>query len=301
MLESKFEVASDTMNTTMNRLKYLLNCEIKYRSLIDGISAINFHENRVGNEMLITLCNGRPLCPEFSELAAELAEELGVKAVLGRAKKECVLSSNTTDASISEVMNIYNNNEIIKTITYLQPEGSFSNPNGDIAELTANWLCDRMRQEEMKLQNRKFIEFYCGNANHGCYLSDYFTEVVGVEIDEELCKAAEKNLRNNGVSNFVIINKPAEDVAKRKYLYNFNDNDFLLVDPPRAGLDELTLSLVRQFKSVIYIACDARSLARDLKENGLGESHQVKYMAAFDHFPWHAEFLEVVCWLERKE
>ena len=99
----------------------------------------------------------------------------------------------------------------------------------------------------------------------------------------------------------MIIHKPAEEVAKRRHLYHFNEQDFLLVDPPRAGLDSLTLQLVREFQSVVYIACDARSLARDLREKGLGVSHRVQYMAAFDHFPWHAEYLEVVCWLEKKE
>jgi tRNA (uracil-5-)-methyltransferase len=158
-----------------------------------------------------------------------------------------------------------------------------------------------MRIENMKSQNRKFIEFYSGNANHSCYLAEYFTEVLGVEIDKELCNAATINLEMNGITNGVIINKPAEEVAKRRHLYHFDSNDFLLVDPPRAGLDTLTLGLVREFQSVIYIACDARSLARDLEEKGLGVSHTVKYMAAFDHFPWHAEFLEVVCWLEKKD
>ena len=151
----------------------------------------------------------------------------------------------------------------------------------------------------MKPQSRNFIDFYCGNANHGCYLSTYFNKVLGVEIDQELCRAAQVNFENNGILNGVVINKPAEEVAKRRHLYDFNEGDFMLVDPPRAGLDALTLQLVRGFRSVVYIACDARSLARDLGERGLGMSHCVKYMAAFDHFPWHAEFLEVVCWLER--
>jgi tRNA/tmRNA/rRNA uracil-C5-methylase (TrmA/RlmC/RlmD family) len=304
------------MNTVMENTKHQLNSSTKYAPLVEGISAINFHENREGTEMMITLCNGKPLCPDFPELAGQLADALGVKAVIGRAKKEKAISLSNNlicnNAFVTERMYIRSDNSLsvaatdaptppVRTMVYAQPEGSFSNPNGDIAELTANWLCDKMQREGMKAQNRKFIEFYCGNANHGCYLAEYFTEVLGVEIDRELCEAAKINFENNGIVNGVIINKPAEEVAKRRHLYAFNEKDFMLVDPPRAGLDSLTLQLVREFKSVIYIACDARSLARDLRANGLGESHDVRYMAAFDHFPWHAEFLEVVCWLERKE
>jgi hypothetical protein len=404
IINSKFEVASDTMNDVMDRTRLLLHSSTKYTPLIEGISAINFHENRNGNEMMITLCNGLPLCPNFPELASELASELRVKAVIGRARKEKLVSNNSSDDFVIESMKIRDVGSDVsggvssdvsgggdvsggvssdisgggdvsggvssdvsrgvssdvsrgvgvgvgvgsdvssdvsgdvsggvssdvsgsdvssgdvsgdgndgdddgvgkvhvpyRTIRYRQPEGSFSNPNGDIAEITANWLCHKMRIENMKSQNRKFIEFYSGNANHSCYLAEYFTEVLGVEIDKELCNAATINLEMNGITNGVIINKPAEEVAKRRHLYHFDSNDFLLVDPPRAGLDTLTLGLVREFQSVIYIACDARSLARDLEEKGLGVSHTVKYMAAFDHFPWHAEFLEVVCWLEKKD
>jgi len=313
-IDAKFEVASDSMNAAMDRTRHLLRSSPKYAPLIRGISAINFHENREGSEMLITLCNGQPLCPNFPELAGEMAAELNVKAVVGRARKEKAVSNNSTEDFVTESMQIVERNVdsgngnagdgaigmSIRTMKYTQPEGSFSNPNGDIAELTANWLCDKMRCESMKAQKRKFIEFYCGNANHGCYLAEYFTEVLGVEIDPELCSAARVNLEMNGIVNGEIINKPAEEVAKKRKLYQFDNRDFMLVDPPRAGLDTLTLGLVREFQSVIYIACDARSLARDLREKGLGESHEVKYMAAFDHFPWHAEFLEVVCWLERR-
>jgi tRNA/tmRNA/rRNA uracil-C5-methylase (TrmA/RlmC/RlmD family) len=324
------------MNVVMERTRRALNESGKYRSLIEGLSAVNFHENREGTEVVVTLCNGSPLAPHFAELSEELVREVGmsVKAVVGRARKEKVVSDNSKLDFVTETMHLFSppfspsptttttlrdttcddtatgttgdddmggGDDGGRTMTYVQPEGSFSNPNGDIAELTANWLCGKMRGEGMKAQQRKFVEFYCGNANHGCYLSNYFTAVLGVEIDPELCRAAEVNFTSNGITNGVIINKPAEEVARRRHLYSFSDQDFLLVDPPRAGLDPLTLSLVRHFRFVVYIACDARSLARDLRDRGLGESHRVVHMAAFDHFPWHAEFLEVVCWLERKE
>ena len=51
----------------------------------------------------------------------------------------------------------------------------------------------------------------------------------------------------------------------------------------------------------IIASAQARSLARDLGEKKLSETHRVKRLAAFDHFPWHADFLEVVCQLEKKE
>lgn len=304
MIKGYFDVASESMNNCMEVTKRLLNSE-RFSLLRSGLNAINFHENRNGTEILCTLCSGRPLPQCFSALAGELASELGIKAVIGRARKERVVSAQNgikDDAFVVEHMEVRcssKDEKVCRSLSYIQPEGSFSNPNADIAEVTANWLCDLMRRNNIKAQHRKFVEFYCGNANHGCYLADFFTQVIGVEIDNQLCAAARDNLKNNGIENGLIINKPAEEVARINHGFNFDHNDFLLVDPPRAGLDSLTLHMAKKFQSVIYIACDARSLVRDLREKDLGKTHKIKHMAAFDHFPWHAQFLEVVCWLEK--
>jgi tRNA/tmRNA/rRNA uracil-C5-methylase (TrmA/RlmC/RlmD family) len=48
-------------------------------------------------------------------------------------------------------------------------------------------------------------------------------------------------------------------------LYEFNFGA-VLVDPPRCGLDSLTLSLVASYDHVIYISCCPDSLMRDLTE-----------------------------------
>lgn len=53
-------------------------------------------------------------------------------------------------------------------------------------------------------------------------------------------------------------------------LSSAGEHGVVLVDPPRAGLDPDTLALVRRFRSIVYIACDARSLRRDLHDRGLG-------------------------------
>lgn len=71
--------------------------------------------------------------------------------------------------------------------------------------------------------------------------------------------------------------------------------DVVLVDPPRAGLDEATCHLVSRYPFVIYISCKPSSLARDLRI--LAKTHVVRATAFLDQFPYtkHAEvavFLE---------
>jgi hypothetical protein len=63
----------------------------------------------------------------------------------------------------------------------------------------------------------------------------------------------------------------------------------LLVDPPRAGLDEGTLSLLPDFDRVLYISCNPDTLKRDV--GAVADTFQVERMALFDQFPYthHAE------------
>ena len=321
-IETKFDIASESLQAIMNKLREALNEDDRFQSLREGrLSAVTFHENRKSTECVVTLWRGEPFREDFAKVSGLLAKEIGVKAIVGRTKGDRRVSNDSTEDFVVEEMEIKDNESGTgRVLRYKQPEGSFSNPNGDIAEMTANWLCRAMETDEIAAQTaRSFVELYCGNMNHGCYLAKYFPrgKVIGVERDENLCRAAEVNLEMNSIENRTIINAPAEIVARRFLSrlrkkkrgeeniegeeYPFTEKDFLLVDPPRAGLDEITLDLAREFKDIIYISCDARSLARDLGEKKLSETHRVKRLAAFDHFPWHADFLEVVCQLEKKE
>lgn len=212
-------------------------------------------------------------------------------------------------------------------LRYKQVEGAFSNPNGDVAEVTARWLHDAC--EDILLARNKrglgsgsapvstlpwLLELYCGNGNHAVSLSPRFGRVLAVEIEPRLVAAANENFAVNGVANATVTALPAETFARARTgtgcrgLLDGDDVDQLLadawrdgtvlVDPPRAGLDSDTLSLVAGFRSVLYVACDCAALARDLRST-LGETHEVRRMALFDHFPG-SRFCEVVVWLEAK-
>lgn len=150
------------------------------------------------------------------------------------------------------------------------------------------------------------VELYCGNGNHTCALASRFARAVAVEIEPTLVAAARENFKVNGVDNADVRALPAEvfsrdetDKVASEWLTNAETEGVILVDPPRAGCDEDTLRLVARFRSVLYIACDAASLVRDLNERGLAETHDVRRAALFDHFPY-SKFCEVVVWLEAK-
>ncbi|MGB2280530.1 MAG: tRNA (uridine(54)-C5)-methyltransferase TrmA, partial [Pseudomonadales bacterium] len=77
-----------------------------------------------------------------------------------------------------------------------------------------------------------------------------------------------------------------ERAFRRLQHIDLDDYQFgtVLVDPPRAGLDDNTLKLVQQFKRIIYISCNPVTLMANLQQ--LQETHQLQAKAMFDQFPY---------------
>jgi tRNA (uracil-5-)-methyltransferase len=71
----------------------------------------------------------------------------------------------------------------------------------------------------------------------------------------------------------------------------------VLVDPPRAGLDEGTIGLISGMEYIIYISCNPQTLARDLET--LTRTHEVMEAAMFDQFP-HTEHVESGVFLRKR-
>jgi tRNA/tmRNA/rRNA uracil-C5-methylase (TrmA/RlmC/RlmD family) len=74
-------------------------------------------------------------------------------------------------------------------------------------------------------------------------------------------------------------------------------SDLVVVNPPRAGLDESVSRLLdvpgAVHKSLIYISCDPATLARDLSRL---PSFEIRSLHCFDMFPQTAH-VETVCQL----
>ena len=58
----------------------------------------------------------------------------------------------------------------------------------------------------------------------------------------------------------------------------------LLVDPPRSGLDDTTLTLAKQFDNILYISCNPLTLRENVI--ALQASHALTALALFDQFPY---------------
>lgn len=58
----------------------------------------------------------------------------------------------------------------------------------------------------------------------------------------------------------------------------------VFVDPPRAGIDPLTLALVSKFDHIMYVSCNPETLRDNLK--ALLQTHSIARFALFDQFPF---------------
>ena len=74
-----------------------------------------------------------------------------------------------------------------------------------------------------------------------------------------------------------------ESAFFQEYALGAYQFDTVLVDPPRAGLDDDTIKMITQFDNIVYVSCNPASLVENLRR--LSMTHRVCSAAFFDQFP----------------
>ena len=239
------------------------------------------------DECLITMLYHRKLDQEWEEKARELESELDSK-ILGRSRKQKVILS---DEHVTEKLFI-DGREVI----YRQYESGFTQPNPAVNIKMIEWA---IRQVQ-KTGGGDFLGSYCGLGNFTIPLSRYFEKVLATEVSKRSIYAAQENCLENDVNNISFVRLSSEEMtealAKVRDFTRLRDIDLdaydfsaVLVDPPRAGLDEATIGLISGIESILYISCNPETLARDLKQ--LTKTHRIEDAAIFDQFP-HTSHIE---------
>ena len=142
-------------------------------------------------------------------------------------------------------------------------------------------------------------DLYCGIGTIGIFASNKVKKVYGIEIVEEAIEMAKENAKLNNVDNIEFIAGDVE-VAFKKLL---EDDEVkptaIIVDPPRSGLDNVTISkiLETEVEKLIYVSCNPATLVRDIKL--LEEKYVVKEIQPVDMFPYTSH-VEVCALLELK-
>ena len=119
------------------------------------------------------------------------------------------------------------------------------------------------------------LDLYCGMGTIGLSMADRCRELIGVEIVPEAIDSAKANAARMGdavaaKSRFFCAD--AGQAAARLAAEGLRP-DVIMLDPPRKGCDETTLSAVAQMspRRVVYVSCNPSTAARDaawLEEHG---------------------------------
>tara|TARA_Y100001949_G_scaffold175175_2_gene184374 strand:- start:279 stop:815 length:537 start_codon:yes stop_codon:yes gene_type:complete len=152
------------------------------------------------------------------------------------------------------------------------------------------------------------LELYCGNGNFSVALADRFDRVLATEISKTSVAAAQVNIQDNGINNLIIARLSSEEFVQalrgertfeRLRDVELSEYDFrtVLVDPPRAGLDEESVKQIQGYDHIIYISCNPETLGNNLEQ--LTETHDVQRLALFDQFPY-THHIETGVFLKRK-
>lgn len=301
---TSYAIASDSINDIMKPLLDYLNDNMILHSRLKAITFLSSMQQ----EIVIALIYDESLSEEWKVAAVKMREhllEMNLKyikyiSIVGRSKGEKVIFGNDY---------VYEQLELKEqTLRYKQMLDGFSNPNGYVNTKALDWICDTLQKigKEFNL-----LELYCGNGNHTIALSKYFKNIVAVEINQNLVNAANENLQLNGISNVKVIQCDSGKFSKRILkkniqealtLFDCNDDNemefnVILVDPPRAGLDRFTLSLITTYNYIIYISCNPDNLIRDLSL--IISTHDIVKLAVFDHFAY-TKHLEAGIFLKMK-
>ena len=297
----QYPVASELVNTLMTEVRARV---LGHETLKKKLFQVNFHTTR--DEAMVTLIYHKKLDESWKAEATRLRDELkaalgdGVRTfhVIGRSRKQkmCLDADH-----VVEVYDVKGRGEL----SYVQVEGSFSQPNSGTCAQMLSWAVSATAN----CQDHDLLELYCGNGNFTTAVASNFRKVVATEVSKSAVAAARKNFERNGVSNVFVARMRSEEFTdgwkngtdfKRLEGSDLKSCEFktLLVDPPRAGLDDETRLLLKDFERVLYISCNPETLKRDYES--AKEDFKIERFAMFDQFPY-THHVECGLYLRRKD
>jgi tRNA (uracil-5-)-methyltransferase len=268
-------------------------------AIFNNLFEVRFVTTQSG-QALVVLCYKKPIPDTWQAAAEQLAVQWDAK-IIGRSRKVMKLAGGE-DETVCEVLHING-----RDFKLYQTEGAFSQPNAAVCEQMITWALNVTQSSN----TFDLLELYCGGGTFTAPMSHNFRKVLATEISKASVELAKRAFRDNSITNIQMLRLSSEEFTRFYHgLDNFQrvqtsgvilsnyDLRTVLVDPPRAGLDEATCKLVASFQYIVYISCNPVTLVRDLQV--LCKSHQIERVAAFDQFPY-THHLECGVYLTRRE
>lgn len=143
----------------------------------------------------------------------------------------------------------------------------------------------------------RVYDLYCGDGNFTFPLAYFYkqTPIWGVEAHAPAIVRADAKAQAAGLKN---VRFQAQDVKEFLKRLDFKDQTLMLLDPPRAGLENAVIKEIRRLlpAKIIYVSCNLATLARDLQK--LASDYRVDEVIGVDMFP-QTEHIETLSFLSR--
>ena len=140
-------------------------------------------------------------------------------------------------------------------------------------------------------------DLYCGIGTIGLVAAQKAGEVIGVELNPDAVRDANRNAKMNQTENITFYQNDA-GVFMTEMAEAGEHADVVFMDPPRAGSDEAFLTSVVRLAPdrIVYISCNPETQVRDVRVLQKG-GYKVEACEGYDMFPhtFHVESCVLLC------
>lgn len=314
-----FAPATEIINKTM----VAIIPELKHNQLLRSrLFQINYLSS-LTNEILVVLIYHKKLDDAWLEEAKTLAEKLKINLV-GRSRKQKIIVNKDY---IIEKMQVDSKQITLKQIenSFTQPNGKIAQAmlnwlykktrelktklaGTDLLELYSgnSFFSLALSPNFGKILNIEVAKTSTYAANYNI-LANNCTNIKAINAKSEdiaYLLSASRVLKNSTALATLteeqepLSASPVLPTSKKRLALELENNQVkledynfssILVDPPRKGLDELTLKQAQKFDYIFYISCNLDTLKQNLQEICI--THKIRDIAFFDQFPYthHAE------------
>ena len=142
-------------------------------------------------------------------------------------------------------------------------------------------------------------DLYTGTGTIANFCARRAKKVVGVEYVPEAIEDAVINSRLNGIDNTTFYAGDMKDVLSDEFVERNGRPDVIILDPPRAGVDERVLEVIKRAapERMVYVSCNPSTQARDLAL--LNDMYEILAVQPVDMFP-HTHHVENVVKLRKR-
>lgn len=246
--------------------------EFRYRNRIqvrNNGKEIGFFQKKTNTIIAIDDCliAEKPLIRKFEDILKENTSKKMVKTEIYRTEKAQVK---------------YHSNR------YHGANDGFAQVNEAMNHKMLQWLNEKVDS----LEGSAFYDLYAGNGNFSRYLEaeSFAGSITAVEWNEAAVRLGKELANENSkikwhqtsVENFI-------------ESHSFEENDIVLIDPPRVGCDPKLIKAIgaSNLKQLLYISCNPTTFIRDIESLHEMKAFNLSEIQALDMFPqtYHIELM----------